>query len=110
VAVRDGDALAMIALNAAFHAAIAQAGGNPYFTQLSSRLLDEERRILRLYYDSYEDRLPQRFVDEHEALIEAIDQRDAAGGEALARVHGEQIAEQVRAFLSRRADLDIALT
>lgn len=108
-AVAAQDALAMIALNAAFHGAIARAGANPYFTSLANRLLDEGRRILRLYYDSYEDRLPQRFVDEHEALIDAIERRDADGAEGLAREHGEQIASQVRSFLARRADLDITL-
>jgi DNA-binding GntR family transcriptional regulator len=38
---RRSDALAMIATNAAFHAAIAEAGRNPYFTGLFRRLLDE---------------------------------------------------------------------
>ena len=35
------DHLTMIATNAAFHAAIAEAGRNPYFTSLFKRLLDE---------------------------------------------------------------------
>ncbi len=40
-AVQSRDALTMIATNAAFHAAIAEAGRNPYFTSLFRRLLDE---------------------------------------------------------------------
>jgi DNA-binding GntR family transcriptional regulator len=108
-AVGAQDALAMIATNAAFHSAIAEAGRNPYFSALFGRLLDEGRRILRLYYDSYHDRLPQRFVDEHEMLIRAVEERDLERADRLAREHGEQIAEQVRTFLARRSDLTVAL-
>jgi hypothetical protein len=75
-AVAAKDALAMIATNRAFHAAIAEAGRNPYFTSLFLRLLDEGRRILRLYYQSFDDQLPQRIFDEHEAIIAAIEARD----------------------------------
>lgn len=109
-AVAAQDALAMIATNAAFHSAIARAGRNPYFCALFDRLLNEGRRILRLYYDSYDDRLPQRFVDEHEALVAAVEARDLDRADALARAHGEQIAQQVRDFLARRSDLDLALS
>ncbi|MBB3952452.1 GntR family transcriptional regulator [Aureimonas jatrophae] len=106
-AVEAQDAFAMIATNAAFHSAIAEAGRNPYFHALFGRLLDEGRRILRLYYDSYDDRLPQRFVDEHEALIRAVEERDLERADRLAREHGEQIADQVRGFLMRRSALAI---
>src|ERR1700712_535628 len=90
-AVRAQDALAMIATNAAFHLAVAEAGRNPYFTALFRRLLDEGRRILRLYYQSYDDQLPQRFVDEHEAIIAAIAARDGSQADRLAKTHGEQV-------------------
>lgn len=99
-AVRAQDALAMIATNAAFHLAIAEAGRNPHFTALFGRLLDEGRRLLRLYYQSHDDRLPQRFVDEHEAMIAAIEQRDVAQADALARAHARQIVEQMRRLIA----------
>lgn len=108
-AVAAQDALAMIATNATFHSAIAEAGRNPYFTGLFNRLLDEGRRILRIYYSSYEDRLPQRFVDEHEAIIAAIAQRDAATAECVAKAHADQIVEQVQKLLMRGGTLDIDL-
>jgi DNA-binding GntR family transcriptional regulator len=108
-AVRAQDALCMIATNAAFHLAIAETGRNPYFTGLFQRLLDEGRRILRLYYQSYDDQLPQRFVDEHEAIIAAVASRDADGADQLARAHGEQIVEQIRRLLTGGERLDIAL-
>jgi DNA-binding GntR family transcriptional regulator len=108
-AVKTQDALAMIATNAAFHSAIADAGGNPYFNGLFNRLLDEGRRILRFYYNSYDDRLPQRFVDEHQEIISAIARRDLSEADSLGRMHAEQIVDQVQRFLIRKRTLEIAL-
>lgn len=108
-AVKAQDALAMIATNAAFHSAIADAGRNPYFNGLFSRLLDEGRRFLRLYYQSYDDRLPQQFVDEHEDMIAAIVARDAAAAERLGRAHAEQIVQQIQKLMIGDERLDVAL-
>lgn len=103
------DALAMIATNAALHSAIADAGRNPYFISLFNRLLDEGRRILRLYYQSYGDRLPQQFVDEHEDMIAAIAARDSEAADRLARAHAEQIVDQIKKLFSRNEPLDVTL-
>ena len=108
-AVQSRDALTMIATNAAFHAAIAEAGRNPYFTSLFRRLLDEGRRILRLYYQSYEEQFPQRFVDEHAEIIAAITARDVEAADRLGKAHAEQIVEQVQKLFARNNKLDIAL-
>ncbi len=108
-AVTARDTLAMIATNVAFHAAIAEAGRNPYFTGLFRRLLDEGRRILRLYYQSYEEQFPQRFVDEHAEIIAAIEARDIEGADRLGKAHAEQIVLQVQQLFSRNVRLDIAL-
>ncbi|WP_266064272.1 GntR family transcriptional regulator [Brucella intermedia] len=108
-AVEAQDALAMIATNAALHLAIAEAGRNPYFTSLFKRVLDDGRRILRLYYQSYNDRLPQRFVDEHDEMIAAIEARDTVLAERIGREHAEQIVRQVQKLLIRDDRLDINL-
>lgn len=108
-AVAAQDALAMIATNRAFHAAIAEAGGNPYYIGLFLRVLDEGRRLLRLYYQSYEDRLPQEYVDEHEALIAAIKARDVDLCDRLARAHADQIVWQIQTFVARDRRDDPAL-
>jgi DNA-binding GntR family transcriptional regulator len=108
-AVRSQDALAMIATNAAFHAAIAAAGRNAYYAGFFDRLLGEGRRMLRLYYQSYEDRLPARFVDEHEEIIAAIEARDVDAADLLGKAHGEQIVEQIGRLLTRHERLDIDL-
>lgn len=103
------DALKMIAANADFHASIAEAGRNPYFTGLFRRLLDEGRRILRLYYQSYGEQFPQRFVEEHAAMIAAIEARDVQLADQLGKHHAEQIVAQVQRLFSRREGLDIDL-
>ncbi|MCY1377542.1 FCD domain protein [compost metagenome] len=99
----------MIATNAALHLAIAEAGRNPYFTTLFKRLLDEGRRILRLYYQSYNDRLPKRFVEEHDEMIAAITARDTKLAEQLAHEHAEQIVRQVQKLVMRDDRLEISL-
>lgn len=105
-AVAAQDALAMIATNRAFHAAIAEAGGNPYYTQLFLRILDEGRRLLRLYYQSFDDRLPQEYVEEHDLIIAAIQARDVETADRLGRAHADQIVAQIRRLIAadRRDD------
>src|SRR5690606_3536457 len=100
-AVARHDALAMIASNRDFHVAIAEAGGNPYFTQLFSRLLDEGRRVLRIYYRSFGDVLPRQYVDEHGAMVAAIAAGDADAADRLAAAHAGQIVRQVQAYIAR---------
>jgi DNA-binding GntR family transcriptional regulator len=99
-AVEARDVLAMIEANRDFHVAIAELGANPYFTALFTRLLDEGRRILRLYYASFDDRLPRRYVDEHEAMIAAIEAGDTDGADRLASGHAAQIVRQIQDYIA----------
>lgn len=99
-AVTTADAVAMIAVNRDFHLAIARAGRNRYYTDLFRRLLDEGKRLLRLYYQSYNDRLPGRYVDEHNAIIAAIVARDADRADRLSAEHAGQVVRQVQNFLA----------
>ncbi len=99
-AVKAQDALAMIATNRDFHAAIAEAGHNPYYTSLFARLLDEGRRLLRLYYSSYSDRLPQDFVTEHDDMIAAIEAQDADAADSISAKHADQIVHQIQKLIS----------
>ena len=101
-AVEAGDVPGMISHNRDFHVAVAEAGGNPYFTGLFTRLLDEGRRILRLYYyKSFDDHLPRQYVDEHDAIIAAIESRDAPLCDRLAAEHAEQIVRQIQNYIAR---------
>lgn len=99
-AVREQDALAMIATNRDFHAAIADAGKNPYYAGLFARLLDEGRRLLRLYYSSYADQLPEEFVTEHEEMIRAIENGEVETADRLGSHHADQIVRQIRTLIA----------
>lgn len=100
-AVEDRDAFAMIEANREFHVAIAELGGNPYYTTFFARLLDEGRRILRLYYSTYEDRLPRQYVEEHEEIIAAIAAGDVELCDRLALRHAGQIVRQIQDYIAR---------
>ena len=101
-AVKRSDAKGMIGTNRDFHIAIAEAGGNSYFTAWFSRLLDEGRRLLRLYYYApLDDHLPRKYVDEHEAMIRAIEAGNAELCDELAATHAGQIVRQIQSYIAR---------
>ncbi|MDM7981164.1 MAG: GntR family transcriptional regulator [Rhizobium sp.] len=100
-AVEAQDAFAMIEANREFHVAIAERAGNPYYTTFFARLLDEGRRILRLYYQTFDDRLPRRYVEEHEKIIEAIRAGDVEEADRLSVAHADQIVRQIQDYVAR---------
>jgi len=100
-AVRARDAYAMIEANREFHVAIAELGGNPYYVAFFGRLLDEGRRILRLYYSTFDDRLPLHYVEEHAHMITAIESGDVEAADRLAVAHALQIVRQIQEYVSR---------
>jgi len=101
-AVKRSDAKGMIGTNRDFHIAIAEAGGNSYFTSWFGRLLDEGRRLLRLYYYApLDDHLPRKYVEEHEAMIRAIEKGDAELCDELAAGHAGQIVRQIQSYIAR---------
>ncbi len=108
-AVDRRDAVAMIGANRDFHVAIAEAGGNSYFTTFFGKLLDEGQRVLRLYYSSFDDKLPRKYVVDHEEMVQAIEVRDADLADKLAAEHAEQIVRQIQSYLSRRTTLGMSL-
>lgn len=109
-AVGRRDALGMIQTNRDFHMAIAEAGGNIYFTNLFGRLLDEGRRILRLYYSSFDDKLPRQYVDEHGAMVAAIEAGDTELADRLGAEHAAQIVRQIQSYIGRDTTTTITLT
>lgn len=108
-AVANHDALAMIGTNRDFHAAIAIAARNPYYLALFVRLLDDGRRLLRLYYQSFNDSPPPSVIKEHEDIVAAITARDVEASDRLAKAHADQIVRQIQKLLSRDQRHDIKL-
>ena len=99
-AVRARDSVGMILANRNFHVEIARIGGNPYFIEMFTRVLDEGRRILRLYYSSYDDTLPARYVEEHDDIIAALLANDEEKADELALAHADQIVIQIQNFIA----------
>lgn len=95
-AVEAKDALTMISTNRNFHIEIAEAGRNHYYTRLFTQLLDEGRRIFRLYYSSFDDTLPRQYLAEHDEMIAAIITSDIELADKLGREHAEQVIDQIR--------------
>jgi DNA-binding GntR family transcriptional regulator len=108
-AVLHADALAMLETNRQFHLAIAVAGGNKYYVELFSRLLNEGMRVLRAYYLSFEDQLPKEYVDEHEGIVAAIEARDVEVADELARQHALQIVKRIETFIAPTFGAALAL-
>ncbi len=101
-AVANCDVLAMIEANRNFHVAISEAGNNSYFTLFYARLLDDGRRMLRLYFRSFGDTLPSEFAGEHHQLIKAIEDRDEDRAEQLAHLHTVQVSDRFLSSLGVR--------
>ena len=108
-AVEARDALAMIVANRDFHLEIAQAGRNRYYAELFRQLLDEGRRILRLYYSSFHDVLPPQYVAEHEEMIAAVAARDVAAADRLAARHAAQIVRHIRSSITADAGVNAGI-
>lgn len=104
------DTLAMIEANRDFHVAIGTAGGNRFLGEAYAKLLDEGRRILRLYFRAYGDTMPAEFADEHPRIIAAIEARDADAAERLAHEHALQMGRGFLAYLDTRHTDAVAVT
>ncbi len=109
-AVAKRDVLMMIEANYDFHIAISKAGKNSYFTQFNARLLDEGRRMLRLYFRSFDDTLPPELAGEHYQLIKAIEDRDEELAEKLAHQHAVQVSDRFLSSLGVRHTSSMALS
>ncbi len=110
-AVEARDVPMMIEVNRNFHVEISRAGKNRYYTELFTRLLDEGRRLLRLYYSSYNDALPRIYLQEHEDMIAAIEKQDIEAADQIAQAHAQQIVRQIQSYITedRRLNAGISL-
>lgn len=85
-----------------FHAALCRIGGNPYFGPSLERLLMDQCRMSQRFW-SGSDRVASARIDaalaEHEALINAIEARDAARAVSLALTHWEAARAHIEAHV-----------
>jgi DNA-binding GntR family transcriptional regulator len=99
-AVKAGNHLAMSEANMAFHMAIAAAGGNPFLTSFYERLLRQGRRMLHLHFDFIEKgHGGYLLTDEHDEMLDAIEQQDADRADRLAHAHTRQFRDNFVDFM-----------
>ncbi|MCW0001491.1 GntR family transcriptional regulator [Pararhizobium sp. YC-54] len=103
------DVLGMIQTNMDFHLAIAEAGRNKHLLEAYRRLLISGRRMLRLYYRTYDDELPPETAASHDRIIRAIEQQDVELAEKLAREHAEEVHQRFVLLMSQRKTRNIAI-
>lgn len=96
VAIQTGDALDMTEANRAFHSAVAAACHNPYLFAHYDHLLTLGLRILRSrhLYGRLDEADLRRQADDHQAIIEAIGNGDAAMAEKLAGNHSRSFVDR----------------
>lgn len=92
-AASDRDYVRMINLNIDFHEAICRASRNSLLLQFVRQIHDWVRRFSETTF-SYAGRASSS-LDEHDALLEALERRDPEAAERIARTHMER-AMQVR--------------
>lgn len=89
------DVLGIVRLNREFHAAIAEMGGNPFITAWMGSLLDQGQRVFRLYIHHFRDRVPMPKLNQHHALIAAIDKGDTEAAEAAGKADADILIDEV---------------
>lgn len=93
-AAAAGDVPALMALDRAFHTTISAAARNAVLGEILKNL---HERAQRVWYVSLRDtEHHRRVVDEHAAIVEALQRRDPDAAEAAVRAHILSFAENVR--------------
>ena len=88
----DGD---FIDYNRRFHSALAHCSGNLRLKEVSCNLIEHMDRLVHISASAIKGRDPQRLVDEHIAIIDAIQARDARRARKLAAKHIERAEARV---------------
>ncbi|MGX1098614.1 GntR family transcriptional regulator [Amorphus sp. MBR-141] len=104
------DILQIITLNSRFHTTIVEMGGNPFFVAWTQSLLDQGQRVQRFYMQQFEGELPAPKLNQHEALIAAIEAGDAAAAEAAGKADAQTVIDEVLAFIAERGTGDFAIS
>ncbi len=103
------DPLDVVRLNREFHAEIAVMSGNPFIATWMKGLLDQGQRVMRLYMLRYQNHVPTTKLDQHRALITAIEERNPQAAEAAGKADAGNLIAEVANFFADlpSAEIDI---
>ena len=105
-AARNGNGERMGEINKEFHTIISRSCGNRYFESLYSSLLAASLRLARTAFgyapqtDTAHQRYYMEVVRQHEAMIQAIEDKNADEAEELARLHTELFRDRINRYLN----------
>jgi len=112
-AIRERDLARSIGLNREFHLAIAQATGNSFYTSWMGQILDQGQRVLGYYLRDVAEHpdhdLEGHWANAHQAILSAIEARDADAAEAAGLRDFETIALKLQERLTERPSQQMAL-
>lgn len=114
-AAKNGDHDRMGEANKEFHMIIGQLCGNRYFESLYSSLLAVSLRLARTAF-AYAPRSGEahegyymEVVRQHDAMIQAIESKNAEEADALARIHTDLFRDRINRYLNSNLASGIAL-
>jgi GntR family transcriptional regulator, rspAB operon transcriptional repressor len=76
-----------IAYNREFHCALARCCGNARMSRATCELIEEMDRLVRISVNTIRGRSPERLVQEHIGIIDAVQARNAKLAVSLLRAH-----------------------
>jgi GntR family transcriptional regulator, rspAB operon transcriptional repressor len=94
------DVAPWIAYNRAFHTALAAACGNARLARISRDILEQFDRLTVMSVTSGENGGLSRYVEEHAAIIDAVQRRDKRAAASLVRDHVESSRKRLLDRLS----------
>lgn len=90
----DGDLTGFVAADRAFHHTIVAAAGNAILTRISDSLRDRQRRMVAATV-ARDPALPHRFLEEHRAILAAIEGGEADDAARLVEEHLERSRQRI---------------
>ena len=108
-ALDEGNVPWMIEANRSFHMAISETARNSYFNFLHARLLDDGRRMLHLYFRSFEGKIPTSIRRDHDLIIDSITKQNGEEAEKNAHQHVTQVGGRFMEYLNRRHSKDFEI-
>lgn len=88
-----------IAYNREFHCALARCSGNNRMSRATCSLIDEMDRLVRLSVGVIRGRDPQKLVEEHIAIIDAVQSRNRSLASNLLKSHTIAAEKRLRSAL-----------